>query len=119
MFLDFWATTCAPCRADIERTKTVREAMKDNREVVFLFLTSDDESPKGDYDDYVAKHLKDEHVYRIPMSDYAKLRELFQFNGIPHYEILSKNGSVIRDDTHYYDIDSFNKLLEKIKENVE
>lgn len=119
VFLDFWATTCAPCRAGIERTKTVREAMKDNREVVFLFLTSDEESPNEDYDDYVAKHLKDEHVYRIPMSDYAKLRELFQFNGIPHYEILSKNGSVIRDDTHYYDIDSFNKLLEKIKENAE
>ena len=119
VFLDFWATTCAPCRAGIERTKAVREAMKDNPEVVFLFLTSDEESPKEDYDDYVAKHLKDEHVYRIPMSDYAKLRELFQFNGIPHYEILSKNGSVIRDDTHYYDIDSFNKLLEKIKENAE
>ena len=119
LFLDFWATTCAPCRAGIERTKAVREAMKDNREVVFLFLTSDEESPKEYYDDYVAKHLKDEHVYRIPMSDYAKLRELFQFNGIPHYEILSKNGSVIRDDTHYYDIDSFNKLLEKIKENAE
>lgn len=119
VFLDFWATTCAPCRAGIERTKDVRDAMKDNREVVFLFLTSDEESPEKDYDDYVAKHLKNEHIYRIPMSDYAKLRELFQFNGIPHYKILSKDGRVIRDDTHYYDIDSFNKLLEKIKENVE
>ncbi len=119
VFLDFWATTCGPCRAGIERTKVVRDAMRDNREVVFLFLTSESESPQASYDDYVEKHLKGEHVYRLPASDYNKLRELFQINGIPHYEVLTKSGAVIRDNAWYSDLDSFNRFLEIIKDRVE
>ena len=119
VFIDFWSTGCGPCRQGIERTKEVREAMRDNPEVAFVFITNEEESPKAKYDDYVAKHLVGEHTYRVSAADYIRLRELFQFNGIPHYEVLDKEGNVVRGDFRYYDISTFNQQMKKIKSLAE
>jgi len=56
----------------------------------------------------------------LPNEDYVLLRELFQFNGIPHYETLDKQGDVIRIDTRWWsNVDTFNKLLGDIKQKLE
>lgn len=62
----------------------------------FIFITSEGESPEKPYKEYVEKNLKGEAVYRIPSSDYQRLRELFSFNGIPRYILVGRDGKSFR-----------------------
>jgi len=120
VFLDFWSIGCGPCRANIERTESAREELRKNPEVAFVFITNEYESPEKLYNEYVSQHLKNDYVFRLPNEDYVLLRELFQFNGIPHYETLDKQGDVIRIDTRWWsNVDTFNKLLGDIKQKLE
>ena len=119
MMLDFWSTSCGPCRANIEATEAIREELRKNPELAFVFITSDEESPETVYNEYVEKHLKNDYTFRLPKDEYVLLRELFQFNGIPHYEILDKQGDVIRINAHWDDMESFNYILNNIKKKLE
>ena len=40
------------------------------------------------------KNLKGEACYRLGDTDYKYLRQLFRFNGIPHYVVVEKDGSI-------------------------
>ena len=119
VFLDFWSTGCGPCRSNIEGTSSARARLRQNPEVAFVFITNDYQSPEKPYQEYVAKHLKDDYTYRLPRADYELLRELFQFNGIPHYEVLDKQGNVVRIDGHWFSEEYFNNKLKMIKQRLE
>lgn len=89
-----WATTCGPCRWGIQNTAELRHKYKDHPDVKFIYITSEDESPLDAYNAYVEQHLKGEACYRISATDFAYLRQLFKFSGIPHYELVEKDGTI-------------------------
>lgn len=109
LFIDFWATFCGPCRGGIEHTAGLRQQYKDHPDFQFIYITSDRESPEKTYNEYVEKNLKGEACYRIPQADYNYLRQLFHFNGIPHYEWIEKDGTVLRNSPGTYDLEEFLK----------
>lgn len=119
VLLDFWSTGCGPCRANIEATEVLRDSLRNLPDVAFVFLTSDYESPEGAYNDYVVKHLKNDYSFRVSKEDYQMFRELFQFNGIPHYEVLDKQGNVIRIDSHWFSKETFDNLMNNIRSKLE
>ena len=95
--IDFWATTCGPCVGSIRNMKAFREEMKENKELVFVFITSEGGSPKDAYD----KFVKDQNLvntYRVTEDEDRYLCQLFQFNGIPHYVLIDKDGKVANAD---------------------
>lgn len=94
LFIDFWATSCGGCRKGIEATAPLRKDYKNHPEFQFIYITDERSSPRKAYDEYVAKNLEGEVSYRISESEFVYLRELFKFNGIPHYELIQKDGSV-------------------------
>lgn len=94
LFIDFWATTCGPCRSGIESTAELRQKYKDHPEFKFIYITGAADSPRGAYDQYVEKHLKGEASYYLSATEFAYLRQLFKFNGIPHYELVEKDGTI-------------------------
>ena len=120
LMVDFWATTCGPCRGEIKWSAELRKKYKGSKDIAFVFITSEDESPERDYVKYVEENLKDEDCYRIPASDYHYLRELFHFNGIPHYVTLNREGRVLRESLSYFSFEyGLLQLLEKEQENKE
>ncbi len=46
LFVDFWATSCAPCVSSIKRMKEIRAKYKNNPEIDFVFITSENASPE-------------------------------------------------------------------------
>ena len=107
LFVDFWATTCGPCRGGIEATANLRKIYKNHPEFQFIYITGEKESPRKAYEEYVEKNLKGEASYYVTDTEYNYLRELFHFNGIPHYELVEKDGSISRDNQHSYTIQNY------------
>lgn len=116
VYLDFWATFCAPCRKGIEQSKAWREELRNNPDFEFVYITSDKNSPKTTYEEYVAQNLDGAESYRIPDEDYKKLTVLFKFSGIPHHEALDPNGNVLKvNNTYYEGKDVFLRKIESMK----
>lgn len=77
--------------------KEIRKQYKDNKDIDFVFITSSIESPKRTYDKFISEQEMI-NTYRLNQDDFNYLRQLFNFNGIPQYIVLNKNGDVIDDD---------------------
>lgn len=109
MFVDFWATTCGPCRGGIQATADLRKQYHNHPEFQFVYITSENESPEKSYTDYVEKHLKGEACYRLTDTEYKYMRQLFQFNGIPHYVVVEKDGSISTEKVGVHNLADFLK----------
>lgn len=98
LLVDFWATSCGPCRSNIEHQEEFRNANRDNDSFTFLFITSEDQSPRRAYEAYVEKHLKDDNSLYLTQSEMLKLQDLFEINAIPHYVLINPEGLLYDKD---------------------
>lgn len=117
LFVDFWATTCGPCRAGIEATADLRQKYKDHPDFKFIYITAANESPRADYDRYVEKNIKGEASYYVSSTEFAYLRQLFKFDGIPHYEVVEKDGTICIDNIGTWNLRNFLQERFPMKDN--
>lgn len=94
VLMDLLATTCGPCRAGIEHSMEFRVKNRGNDDFAFVFVTSESNSPRKDYDEYSKIYLDGEDCHYLDNSDFNLLRELFEFNGIPRYVLFDRDGNV-------------------------
>lgn len=105
LLLDMWAIGCGPCRANIENTLKKREANLDHPHFKYIFITGKDESPEIAYNKYVVQYLNGEESHRLDQSDFNRLRDLFNFNGIPRYILIDRDGTVLDDNYMPYNLE--------------
>ena len=113
VYVDFWATWCAPCRSGIERIKPLKDEMA-NENVAFVYITSPS-SPKTTYDNMIPS-IKGEHYY-VSADEWNILGAMFKISGIPHYVLVGKDGKVINPQLGHLENTQLKTLLMKhIKE---
>jgi thiol-disulfide isomerase/thioredoxin len=107
IYVDFWATWCAPCRDGIERIKPLKAELAD-RNIVFVYITNPT-SPEKTYKEMIP-NIRGEH-FRVSQDEWTFLVQKFNIYGIPHYALVDKNGKIVNGDLMHFDNDNLKNLL--------
>ncbi|POY36296.1 hypothetical protein C3K47_11105 [Solitalea longa] len=95
IYVDFWATWCGPCKAEMPNSKKLHDELK-GKGVVFLYLGV--QSEENVWKTNIAElKIEGEH-FLLNNNDYNALAARFQISGIPHYVLLDKQGRVRDED---------------------
>lgn len=93
IYIDMWATWCAPCRREMPYLKALEEKFKD-AQIVFLGLSTD--SDKSKWEDMVKQgEMTGVQLYLGPQSAFQKA---YQIDGIPRFILLDKEGRIINNN---------------------
>jgi thiol-disulfide isomerase/thioredoxin len=97
IYLDCWATWCGPCRSEMPNSKKLMKQM-DGKEITFVYLCIDSEEKlwKTCLDEF---QLGGQH-YFLSKKQSSDLRRIFEVNGIPHYFLFDKNGTIVEKGSH-------------------
>ncbi len=101
VFLDFWATWCAPCMAAMPGVKMALDRYADNPDVAFYFVdTMERGASPEEIKQYVpglleSKGFQDFHVlYDFTGGGYSAFSRKFHMSGIPQKVIIDQEGNV-------------------------
>ena len=97
VFVDFWATWCSPCRSGIERMKPLKEELKDS-DIAFVYITNPT-SPSDTWN-MMIPDIKGEH-YRVAQDEWNYFASKFNISGIPHYLLVDRDGTVVKDKLYF------------------
>ena len=119
LMIDFWGMGCGPCRGAIQANKELRAEIAKRDDVKLIFIAGERTADGSDaYKQYVAEWLSNEETVCVTNADFTRLQELFQFNGIPHYETITPDGCRVRDDLRINGYDNFDEELQRLKERL-
>ncbi|MGJ1433537.1 TlpA family protein disulfide reductase [Sphingobacterium spiritivorum] len=94
VYIDFWASWCSPCRAEMKNGAPVLHArLADNKDMVFLYISIDDSEDKWrkaiNEDQIEGIHLLSKGGVKSPVA------RAFNIAGVPRYVIIGRDGRVI------------------------
>lgn len=99
VYMDFWASWCTPCRAEMKNgAPKLHEKFKDNKDVVFLYISID--SQVADWKKAIADD-KIEGVHGLSQATagvQSPAAKAFDILGIPRYVIIGKDGKIFDND---------------------
>lgn len=92
LFINYWATWCNPCLAEMPYMAELYENYKDEEDIIFLYLSREKlETIKN----YIPK---DESLQQLPIYKIITDDEFFATSGIPTTFIVNSDGEVIVKD---------------------
>ena len=92
LFINYWATWCNPCLAEMPYMAELYENFKDEEDIIFLYLSREKlETIKN----YIPK---DESLQQLPIYKIITDDEFFATSGIPTTFIINSDGVVIVKD---------------------
>jgi thiol-disulfide isomerase/thioredoxin len=108
VFLNFWATWCGPCVAEMTSIQELYN--KYGHEVKFILIST--EAPKK------IKEFKDRKGYSIPFSSIVNAPEIFQTRTFPTTFIINKKGQIVVKEFGAHDWNGKNvrNLLDELLE---
>ena len=119
LMIDFWGMGCGPCRSAIQSSKQKRAEIAKRNDIKLVFIAGERTTEGSDgYKKYVAEWLADEETICLTYQDYARLQELFGFNGIPHYETITPEGYRVRDDLRISNFYNFDYDVQRLKDKL-
>jgi thiol-disulfide isomerase/thioredoxin len=92
-YIDFWASWCAPCRAEMPTSKRLH-AEYEPKGIRFVYISTD-QNPAAWEKASKQIGISDMDSYLIPNPEKSELIRQFKINAIPRYMIIGKDGKVI------------------------
>lgn len=92
LYVDFWGTGCGPCIREFPNSKLLKEQLQD-KDIEFVYLCDPTENDK--WKAAIAKYQLQGDNYLLTKDQKTSLRHVFNFNGIPRYLIVDKEGSFV------------------------
>ncbi|WP_205853833.1 redoxin domain-containing protein [Planococcus maitriensis] len=113
VILNFWATWCPPCRAEMPHMQTFYEKQQDNDvEVVAVNLTTEDRG-MAEIENFVEEFGLS---FPIPMDVDGDIGALYQAFSIPTSYIIDKEGRVLHKIVGPMDEEMMNGFIDEINE---
>jgi thiol-disulfide isomerase/thioredoxin len=111
VFMNFWATWCAPCVAEMPGIQTLYEKYQDNPDVVFVMINVENKESK------VRNFIKKKKfTFPIYFPDASSIPKVYESKGIPTTFVLDKEGyiSYKKVGMANYDADNFVSYIERL-----
>jgi Thiol-disulfide isomerase and thioredoxins len=111
LYIDFWASWCSPCRAEMKSAAPKLQSMfKDSKELVFLYINLD--KAQATAEKAIAEdNIKGVHLFGGDFNSSNPVAQAFNISGIPHYVIIGKDGKI-------FDVDAPRPSDEKTPERL-
>ena len=110
LFINYWATWCNPCLAEMPYMAELYENFKDEEDIIFLYLSREKLEIIKNY------IPKDESLQQLPIYKIITDDEFFATSGIPTTFIINSDGEVIVKDlgSAFWNDDSVFKFIENL-----
>jgi thiol-disulfide isomerase/thioredoxin len=113
VYVDVWATWCAPCKREIPYLKKLNDEYKNN-DIVFVSLSIDKMEDKGKWEDMVKKEkLKGVQIFSDNNwnSDFVRA---YGITGIPRFILIDKEGNIVDADAPRPSNPELKKIFKKL-----
>lgn len=111
VFINFWASWCPPCRAEMPSMNQLYLKLKDNQQYAFIFINLDEQSSKG------LEYLK-QHDLSIPLHRAEGFIPNDIYSGtLPTTVVLDKEGRIVMKHSGmaYYNSEKFLRQLKELE----
>ena len=112
VLVDFWATSCGPCRSANKAITPMKEELKD-KDIVYVYLT-DESSPLKTWENMIP-HIHGEH-FRVTNAQWDYLQSEFKIRGVPTYIIVDRSGNINFKTTGFCGVATMKRELLKALE---
>ena len=113
VFVDFWATWCAPCRAAMKTIQPLEGWMADNN-IVRVYLSAPTSDPTKW--ELMIPDIGGNH-YQMNDAEWKAIGQRYNFNGIPYYRIYNKQGECTFNSIGYPGNDKMKEEFENALES--
>lgn len=97
IFLNFWASWCPPCRAEMPTIQSIYDKLKNQPNLVFILISLDEDTTK-------AKKFIKEEGFNFPVYFInGYLPQIYNIGTIPSTFIISKEGTIVAKRAGMYD----------------
>ena len=115
VYIDVWATWCAPCKAEIPHLKALEEELSGS-DIVFMSISLDKKADLQKWKNFVKKEALG-GVQLIAENDFnSDLANTYKINSIPRFLLFDKSGNIINTQA---DRPSNPELKKQLKELLE
>ena len=93
LYIDMWATWCAPCKRELPYLKALAEKFAD-AEITFLGLSTDESKEK--WESMVSQG--DMPGVQLHLGSRSKFQKAYKIDAIPRFILIGKDGKIINND---------------------